>query len=177
MKRFFRYLLIMLLPLGVLLVRPLTPAAVLTFGREVRLTTEPFDPRDLFRGDYVELRFAVESVSKDLLSPELRKKLEENGSDAYLYVALSPDEKGIYIPVSVTETPPSEGVYLRARQLEYWGASDTVHLDYGANLSRFYVRENTGLELERAARAGKVTAVAKTWKGRIVLESLETTDE
>ena len=57
-----RYLLVALLPVCVLLAAPVRPALILTFGERVRLATLPVDPRDIFRGDYVTLRFAVESV-------------------------------------------------------------------------------------------------------------------
>ena len=53
MRGLRRYLTAAILPLCVLLAAPVRPALILTFGEEVRLATVPFDPRDLFRGDYV----------------------------------------------------------------------------------------------------------------------------
>lgn len=36
--------------------------AILTSGREIVLETVPVDPRSLFRGDYVTLRYAISPV-------------------------------------------------------------------------------------------------------------------
>jgi uncharacterized membrane-anchored protein len=174
MNRPVKYLLIMALPLGVLLVRPLTFALVLLLGQEIRLATEPFDPRDIFRGDYVELRFAIEEVPMDLLEPGLRQEAFWADTDGippgWVFVTLSPDEKGIYGPVALTKDPPPGGVHVRGRLNRRWDEGITV--DYGNSLRRFYVRENTGRALEDAARQGKVEAVARVWKGRIVLDRI-----
>ena len=176
MKRFSKYLLAMLLPLTVLMVRPITPAAVLMFGQEIRLSTEPVDPRDIFRGDYVTLRFSIEDAGKSLLSEQDRNSLsgmfrypvnDFGAPSVYLYVTLEPDEKGICQATGMFLAPPEAGIYLRAR---YYYENE---LDYGDYLRRYYVRENTGRELEDAARRGELTAVAKVWRGRAVLTSLE----
>jgi len=184
MKRFSKYFIVMLLPLAVLLARPLTPATVLLLGQEVRLSTIPVDPRDLFRGDYVTLRFSIEQFDESLLSDEdylglssLSGRLahEENALDespVYVYVTLKPDEDGIWRPARMSLTPPDSGVYLRARASRA-RFNDAVTLDYGNYLRRYYVRENTGLELEDAARRGSLVGVVKVWRGRPVLTSLE----
>lgn len=183
MNRFFKYLLVMLLPLAVLLSRPVVPAVVLLLGQEVQLATEPFDPRDLFRGDYVELRFAIETVPLSLLSGDLlekAKKAQDDNVQMVLYATLEPDKEGIYRVVRLTETRPSGGSYIRgkvaSRFMSGW-ASNSLSLSYGNSLSRFYVKENTGLELERAAREGRVIALAKVWNGKIVLDSIRTLDK
>ncbi|MCL2010749.1 MAG: GDYXXLXY domain-containing protein [Synergistaceae bacterium] len=183
MKRFHKYLLAMLLPLTVLMVRPLTPAAVLLFGQEVRLSTEPVDPRDLFRGDYVTLRFSIEQFDERLLSDEDYLRLAalsgrltraENTFGAppvYVYATLEPGEGGIWSPVRMSLSPPGAGVYLRAQAMR--AAGRAIRLDLGDYLRRWYVRENTGRELEDAARKGNLVGVVKVWRGRPVLTSLE----
>ena len=62
-------------------------------------------------------------------------------------------------------------MYLRA--VVIGSSSKVIRLDYGDYLKRYYVKENTGLELEDAARSGALVAVAKAWRGRVVLTSLE----
>jgi uncharacterized membrane-anchored protein len=179
-KRFPKYFLAMALPLTVLLVRPLTPAAVLTFGQEIRLSTEPADPRDLFRGDYVTLNFSIERLGKDLLAETdwqaitKASALKAKAHEAHAYVLLEPDKDEIWRAVNITAQPPASGVYLRAHlggDTNIGGAE--LALDYGDYLKRYYVRENTGRDLEDAARRGELVAVAKVWRGRVVLTSLE----
>jgi len=180
MKRFSKYLLTMLLPLAVLLTRPLTPAAVLLFGQEIRLSTEPVDPRDIFRGDYVTLRFSIEEVGVSLLSERdketLFSKLDERtygASPVFLYVTLEPDGEKIWQASKMTLTPPESGIYLRAQTFTKRNYDWDIELDFGDYLRRYYVRENTGVELEDAARRGELTALVKVWRGRAVLTSLE----
>jgi uncharacterized membrane-anchored protein len=179
-KRVGKYLLVMILPLCVLLVRPLTPAAVLMYGEEIRLSTEPVDPRDLFRGDYVALRFSIEELPASLLSEADLEKLaagygaeeEFSGESSFVYILLAPDEDGVCRGVGIVFAPPAEGLYLRGRIMSIHHFGDTIQLDYGSGLKRFYVPENTGLELEQAAQKGQIIATVKVWKGRPVLRSL-----
>ena len=44
-----------------------------------------------------------------------------------------------------------------------------IRINYGNNLSRFYVKENTGLELEEA----EMHVEAKVWNGHIALDRIE----
>jgi len=190
MRRFPKYFLAMLLPLAVLLVRPVTPAAVLMFGQEIRLSTRPVDPRDIFRGDYVILSFSIERVDMSLLREQdrdifsgpstilshNRRRHNLGPSTVHMYVTLEPDGEGIWQPAAMALEPPEAGVYLRAVASRGRISSTTVNLDYGDFLRRFYVREGTGGELEDAALRGSIIAVAKAWRGRIVLTSLEIPD-
>ena len=52
-------------------------AAILSQGREIVIRTVPIDPRDLFRGDYVILRYGVSRVSlAGLEAPEDLRRAE-----------------------------------------------------------------------------------------------------
>lgn len=168
----WKYLLIMIIPLTVLLYRPMIPLMTLKFGQEVKLSTVPFDPRDFFRGDYVALSFAIEDIDLNTVSPSLRLKLDAKGrrygDEIEVYVTLEPDESGVYNAVFVSDTPGADDIYVRGK-IE--GRANRIN--YGNNLSRFYVKENTGLELEEAARKGQVRAIAKVWKGFITLDKIE----
>ena len=177
MKKFIKYPLIMIIPLAVLLSSPIIPLAALSFGQEVKLSTIPVDPRDFFRGDYVALKFAIEEIDFETISQSLLSKLRIKDKDEYyppedqVYVSLKPDDEGIYNVALVSDAPPAEGVYVRGR-IKGNFQRDRVAIDYGNNLSRFYVKENTGLELEDAARKGQILAIAKVWKGHIVLDTI-----
>ncbi|NLL37803.1 MAG: GDYXXLXY domain-containing protein [Fretibacterium sp.] len=168
-----KYLLAMALPLAVLLIIPLRPALVFLLGVEVRLATEPVDPREIFRGDHVNLSFSIERLSPLLLSSDEapEESLESLGVDGTWYVLLSKNAQGIDEPTGLSRTRPESGVYIRGRRM--YGTPSQVALDYGPNLKRFYVRENTGPELERAARAGALLATVKLWRGIPVLVSLD----
>jgi uncharacterized membrane-anchored protein len=179
-----KYLLIMIIPLTVLLSRPIIPLMTLAFGQEVKLSTVPFDPRDFFRGDYVELSFEIEEVNYDMFSQSLKSKdlqlIEKKEfhnkryrNDEYIkvYVSLKPDDAGIYYAALVSDSRPADDIYVRGK-IKNSNNRRGLRINYGNNLSRFYVKENTGLELENAARKGQVQALAKIWNGFIVLDTL-----
>ncbi len=163
----WKYLLAGFLPLVVLLFVPTRPLLVLTFGQEILLRTAPVDPRDFFRGDYVELDYDVAHLPLSLLGGEA-----ERGET--LYVALRPDARGVMEAVGISREKPSAGSYLAGRvvYLSAFGApsSSQVDLDYG--IGRFYIREGTGGELEDALRRGGVLAVVRLLAGRAVLKEL-----
>lgn len=177
MRGLRRYLVVALLPLCVLLAAPVRPTLILMFGEEVRLATVPLDPRDLFRGDYVALRFAVEEIplaSFDVVSggetggPEPAEiKLAKDW-----YVSLKRDASGIFSPEGVGTSPPVGRPYLRGTFRVASGGS-VARLDFGPGLERFYLRENTGRALEDAARKGRIEAIVKVWRGMPVIVSLD----
>ena len=48
---------------GLILAMVADRASILRSGATVRLSTEPIDPRDLFRGDYVVLRYRISAIN------------------------------------------------------------------------------------------------------------------
>ena len=180
MRGLRRYLVAAILPLCVLLAAPVRPALILMFGEEVRLATVPFDPRDLFRGDYVALRFAVEELPLASFDLPSGVGTASGGSGENLtelervrdwYVPLRRDESGLFYPEGVRTSPPEGRPYLRGTFRAASGGS-VARLDFGPGLERFYLRENTGRALEDAARRGRIEAVVKVWRGCAVIVSL-----
>nr|WP_315101585.1 GDYXXLXY domain-containing protein [uncultured Fretibacterium sp.] len=182
MRGLRRYLVAALLPLCVLLAAPVRPALILMFGEEVRLATVPFDPRDLFRGDYVALHFAVEEIplaSFDVVSGGRAASRGTGGPEPAemklakdWYVSLKRDASGIFSPEGVGTSPPVGRPYLRGTFRAASGGS-VARLDFGPGLECFYLRENTGRALEDAARKGRIEAIVKVWRGMPVIVSLD----
>lgn len=182
MRGLRRYLVAALLPLCVLLAAPVRPALILMFGEEVRLATVPFDPRDLFRGDYVALHFAVEEIplaSFDVVSGGRAASRGTGGPEPAemklakdWYVSFKRDASGIFSPEGVGTSPPVGRPYLRGTFRAASGGS-VARLDFGPGLERFYLRENTGRALEDAARKGRIEAIVKVWRGMPVIVSLD----
>ena len=182
MRGLRRYLVAAILPLCVLLAAPMRPALILALGEEVRLATVPVDPRDLFRGDYVTLRFAVEEIplaSFDVVSGGRAASGVTGGPEPAemklakdWYVSLNRDASGIFSPEGVGTSPPVGRPYLRGTFRAASGGS-VARLDFGPGLERFYLRENTGRALEDAARKGRIEAIVKVWRGMPVIVSLD----
>ena len=116
-------------------------------GTTVWLKVVPVDPRDMFRGDYVILSYAMSRssnaagwISRDDVPP-----------GTAVYVTLVPDEDGIhhradqYLPA-----PPPSGLYIKGTR-QAWN-----RIEYG--IESFYVQAGTGLDYEAAARTGTLSA-------------------
>ena len=115
----------------------------LTHGKVVLLETQPVDPRDLLRGDYLILNYKISDVPLDLFTPPRTNGLPPGQT---VYVALEP--RGQYHEVVRASTEPIEPaadcIVLKGRTQTWWrdNGRTSAHLEYG--LERYYVREGTG---------------------------------
>ena len=166
MKSWQKYIAAAILPVAVLLSKPIMPLVITLLGDDARFEVAVLDPREIFRGDYVELSFEdLERLSAEALGEESPIDRERT---KYLYVSLKKDSRGLDRPNGFSASPPKEGLYIRGRV-------GLMRVDFGTNLSRYYVKENTGREIEDAIREGRAAAVVKIWRGNPLLVSLDIT--
>jgi uncharacterized membrane-anchored protein len=121
-----------------------TQERALRVGQLILLETQPVDPRDLLRGDYVTLGYKIGDVPTYSFTPPITGALS---SAQTVYVALI--QLGEFHEVTRASLNPlvaAEGeVIIKGRNdpRRWWGAqTNSVHLEYG--LERYYVREGTG---------------------------------
>jgi uncharacterized membrane-anchored protein len=118
-----------------------TQEAALARGQVIRLETQPVDPRDLLRGDYLVLRYTVNTVPRERFSPPLTQALPYGET---VWIALS--RRGEFHEVVRASRerfePAAAEVLLKAQTTggRPQRESETVH--YG--LEQYYVREGTG---------------------------------
>lgn len=156
-----KFILAAVLPLLILFILPMKPIAISHFGDSVVLQASSRNPKDVFRGEYIDLSFSIAS-----LSPELFNSAKVSRGSIW-YVAIFPDESGLWSASGAYSTPP-EGVYLTATVERVSQASVTV--DYGKGLERLYVKEGTGKDFKAA---GGLRVNAKVWDGEAVAVSVE----
>ncbi|AHM55462.1 hypothetical protein EAL2_c01280 [Peptoclostridium acidaminophilum DSM 3953] len=192
-----RYLLAAAVPIIILLCMLAVPLSVRFMGTDILVETEPYDPRDIFMGDYVYLSYKISQVDIDKFPEELIREKDVKKLEKFrghpIYVLLKKDGK-FHVVDKVLLEKPSEGIYLRSRledmyvfiyraenldrlgripqyttkeELDYY---TKVYLDY--NMERYYVSENTGKKLEAMSRAGALVARVKVYKGYHLLEEL-----
>lgn len=133
----------------------------LTHGTEIVLKTAPIDPRDLFRGDYVTLRYEISELNLDSLGR----------SDLYLTrnstVFVSLTEKNGYWEASRVQTKmPEQGVFLRGRVVR--AIDRIVDVKYG--IESYFVPEGKGKEIEKQHAAGNLkvlVSVSPYGKGKL----------
>jgi uncharacterized membrane-anchored protein len=162
-------LLACLVPIGILVGMTITPLYTLWSGEEVTLRTIPVDPTDLFRGDYVILQYEAEEVPVSIVEKGVRRELEKGHSAIDVYVPLK-QEGSFHLPEKVTLEKPQSGLYLKGK-LDYittsWNGrlegEEAAYLTY--SLDKYFVEDNTGLELEEASRNGNILAKVKVKNG------------
>jgi len=166
------------IPVIILLGMAVQPVLTLFFGQEILLETRPFDPRDIFRGDYVNLSYKIEEVALEKFPQEL---IELTGNDVNrlpkkmqkIYGVLK-EESGHMAIDYISFEKPKDRIYIKGRLPSYnvflYGdksLDSPVFLNFG--LDRYYVPENTGTALEKAARQGKIAARVKVFNGYALL--------
>ena len=83
-----------LIQCGILLFMIQSRASILQNGTEVVLKTEPVDPRDLLRGDYVTLGYSISNFPATEIEGEANARVEESSP---VYVALKKGADGIWV--------------------------------------------------------------------------------
>lgn len=164
-KRIKQLLLACTLPVLILLGMAVIPLYTLLFGEEIILQTKPVDPSDLFRGDYVTLRYEAEEVPREMVEKEVLTELENGNGNITVYVLLE-KKNGIHSPYNVVLQKPDEGKYLKGN-LQYIGPNieqkEVAYISY--SLDKYFVEDNTGLEWENASTKGEILAKVKVNHG------------
>lgn len=154
---------VILIPLAILLILAMSSYSIVYFGDEITLETVPFDPTDLFRGDYVELSYEIETVDESLVEWGTGHSKSDRYYNEDMFAVLKKDGD-IYIIDFITSEEPETGIYLNCEVYSY---GSSLQVDY--NINRYFVKEGTGTKLEEAARKGQLLGKVKVYKGRAVL--------
>ena len=123
-----------------------TKEFTLLTGKQILLKTVPVDPRDLFRGDYVILRYEISALNLNNIPADYTDF--ESGDK--IYVSLH-KEDGYGIPAKIyRDSPKSEELFLKGVVKDVHGKKLAV--EYG--IESYFVPEGEGKEIERF-REGK----------------------
>lgn len=116
----------------------------LSTGTSILLKTQPVDPRSLFRGDYVRIRYAIDQLSHEL--PGAKADFRKGDT---IYVALVQGGR-YWRPVSVhPEKPdlPHGQLAMRGEVKSNKTYRSDIWVGYGIN--SYFVPEGEGRKLER----------------------------
>lgn len=133
-----------------------TQERVVSNGAVVILETRPVDPRDLFRGEYVVLNYAIERDEK------VTKVAQSLPNRAPIYIKLSPGSNNVAEVTEVGEREPdySEGIWLE-------GEVERGRVQF-PDLAQYYVPEGAGRPIERMRSGLKVEVSIYEGEGRVV---------
>ncbi len=141
-------------------------AADLAFGREIRLKAQPVDPLDVFRGNYVVLRYEISSlpVSFDVTRGErICALLYEAGENEW--------RAG-----SALAERPSSGDAICGRARSDATAGGSVAVEYG--IETYYASTDRAEEIESSISRGQLYAVIDLDEdGSARLERLEVDEQ
>ncbi|MCJ7783759.1 MAG: GDYXXLXY domain-containing protein [Desulfobacterales bacterium] len=79
-------------------------------GERILLRTAPVDPRDIFRGDYLSLRYDISTLDLDGFGVKGNFKSNEK-----VYVILERNQEGVFSAVSVSRGLPSGKRFIQGR--------------------------------------------------------------
>lgn len=160
--------LVFLIPVVSLISITIQPLLAYMSGEQITLKTVPVDPKDLFYGDYVRLKLAIEEVDISQLDSTLARKVTNHPSDSGIpvYVSLKP-EGGTYEVDQVSESRPSNALYLKgtlqSKSAFPFGEKKKYRMDY--QLDRYYVEEGSGKKWEALSQKGGVLVDVKVKNG------------
>ncbi len=133
-------------------------ATILRDGAEVALKTEPYDPRDLLRGQYVRLNYAISTLPVEHFRQTARSDLVE-GAAIRVHLVAGPD--GLWVSDQAAVGAGADGAdrtWILGRISR--GVTDydnTVSVTYG--IERFYAPETEAPEIEKRMRDGQASVV------------------
>ena len=132
-------------------------------GHEILLKTVPVDPRDLFRGDYVVLRYEISTIETSNFSVS---SSNFNVGDN-IYISLSLDGEKIGNITNIQKERPKNGTFVKGTVKDIYNNRLTV--EYG--IESYFVPEGKGGEVEKNRR--KIyTKVAIDSFGNAVIKAL-----
>lgn len=116
----------------------------LATGRTALLETVPVDPRDLLRGDYVTLRYAINRLPRELFDPPIEAGVVYAGQEVYVVLEKQGDFfTGVRASLSEPEVQAGELIIKgTARNSDDVEHPAPVEVEYG--IEQYYVREGTG---------------------------------
>ena len=135
---------------------------LLRHGRVVLLTTQPVDPRDPLRGDFVRLNYDISDVPRDKFSPSVTGDLPVGTK---VFVGIAPGTNQFWqVTRASTEdfTPAPNEIRLVGKTAGWWrkhGQGQPIHLVYG--LEQYFVAEGTGHPAGKLTVEAAVTAAGQ----------------
>jgi uncharacterized membrane-anchored protein len=139
------------LQVAILLWILLSRILIFTFGSELSLIPRPYDPRDIFYGDYVQMRFDINTYT----SQHSTEYQYMRGQPVYAVLQKTRSDWSVKY---LSKTIPGERPFLKGIVTTVYGS--TVEIEYG--FERYYVPEGTGQTVTDTVRDGRARLIIAT---------------
>jgi uncharacterized membrane-anchored protein len=131
-------------------------AAILRNGKEVLLKVEPIDPRDLLRGDYIILGYAISRIPVKMIANVPADKFSSD--DTPIVVRLKKGADGYWQPITAwfgkaPTAAAADEADISGHVAEGWDLRSegmTIAPVYG--IERFYLPEGEGMDIQQDMR-------------------------
>jgi uncharacterized membrane-anchored protein len=125
--------------------------ATLIYGRTAVLQTVPVDPRDLFKGEYVTLRYEISTLRNDRKNPDPKKRTRlignfNEGDTAYVTLITVGLSSSYSILAQAGEPLSGADLFIKGKVTS--SNDGTITVDYG--IEQYFILEGRGLEIEQA---------------------------
>ncbi len=132
-------------------------------GEEVLLKTVPVDPRDLFRGDYVVLRYKISSIDLALF-PDSPVFVANNT----IYVEIEKGADGYGAVSNLSKEPLKGKLFIKGVVQSVY--NQTIQAEYG--IESYFVPAGKGLVIERWRSGGVDAKVAIDRFGNAIIKTI-----
>lgn len=132
-------------------------------GAIVMLKTMPVDPRDLFRGDYVILRYEMSNIQLNKIEHDAKNY--ESGSMVYIELAL---EDSVFKPIKIYSQLPKDKLSIKGVVKN--SSENFISVEYG--IESYFVPEGKGKDIERKMGKNVEVQVAIDKSGAAVIKDL-----
>ncbi len=148
-----------LLQSGVLYAMVQQHVSILRNGTDITLQSEPVDPHDIMRGDYVVLRYAISNIE----AGKIAGTVPATAGPADVYVTVKEGDGGVWTFAGASwqkrEDLPANEVQLRGRTSSFANAASYSQLRVTYGIERYYVPEGQGRAIEDQQLEHKIEAV------------------
>ena len=157
MRRKLLFTLAVTLQIAVLLVMMGMKSYTLAYGAKILLKTEPVDPWDLFRGDYVTLNYEISRLDlKSVAAGGERFKRNDT-----VYVTLKQQGKYWTATAISHRRPENSSLAMKGTVMYETGPDNTIAVNYG--IDSYYVPQYEGRDIERNRKSLDVEVSVDRW--------------
>lgn len=185
----------LLLPVLLLFSMLIQPLYTTLYGEVVTIQTTPYDPTDLFRGDYVDLFYDINQIDTSIQTvKELPTVKEDNDVNNWrgkpFYIVFKPGKELTEVDYYSFKKPASN-LYLKGKVVYAYKkmtdqkdpppvpssisqpASTALMIQADFGIDRYFIEENTGAPFDEAARNGNVQVTLKIKNGYGMVQALK----
>lgn len=137
-------------------------------GEDILLKTRPVDPRDLFRGDYVILRYDIGILNLDTLETDSTDF--DDGDNIYVILRI---EDGYGVVSGIFMDAPEDGLFIKGTVTHV--GDDKLDIEYG--IESYFVPEGEGMDIQQQSGKNLDVQVSIDIFGNAVIKSLFINDK